>query len=134
MFQEGCGFVGKERLATPECHNVMYMLAVHQHFTFTDQTTSLDQWPKVKSWFNIIDSTEVCLPPFQSIAFRIYLSSIMTSASCAVAGIRRDPQVDGKGRKKSFAEKQLWGSTKSVVGQSRSYVLLYEKRNEKVEI
>jgi hypothetical protein len=134
MFQEGCGFVGKERLATPECHNVMYMLAVHQHFTFTDQTTSLDQWPKVKSWFNIIDSTEVCLPPFQSIAFRINPSSIMTSASCAVAGIRRDPRVDGKGRKKSFAEKQLWGSTKSVVGQSRSYVLLYEKRNEKVEI
>ena len=100
----------------------------------TDHTTSLHQRPKVKSWFNIIDSTKVCLPPFQSIAFRIYLSSIMTSASCAVARIRRDPEMMAKAERRVFAEKQLWGSTKSVVGQSRSYVLLMRKKRKKVEI
>ena len=97
----------------------------------TDHTTSLHQRPKVKSWFNIIDSTKVCLPPFQSIAFRIYSSSIMTSASCAVARIRRDPELMAKAERRGFAEKQLWGSTKSVVGQSRSYVLLTRKKEEK---
>jgi hypothetical protein len=106
----------------------MYLLAVQTNSTFADQ------WPEVKSWFNIIDSTKVCLPPFQSIAFRIYLSSIMTSASCAVARIRRDPEMMAKAERRVFAEKQLWGSTKSVVGQSRSYVLLMRKKRKKVEI
>jgi hypothetical protein len=84
------------------------------------------QWPKVKSWFNIIDSTSVSTPipihriphiPFINHDIRVLRRSQNKARS----------RVDGKGRKKGFAEKQLWGSTKSVVGQSRSYVLLMKK-------
>jgi hypothetical protein len=43
-------------------------------------------------------------------------------------------RVDDKGRKKGVRREAALGSTKSVVGQSRSYVLLMKKENEKVEI
>ena len=62
----------------------------------------------------------------------------MTPASCAVARRKRDPEFDAAKaeRRGLFAEKQLWGSTKIVVGPEPQLCTASEKKKEgeKVEI